>query len=51
MFGLYPPGNADGYAYADSLSDSVDITEAARGVEAYRSWRSVRPSDITGIVA
>ena len=51
MFGLFPLGSADGYAYADSLRDSVEIMEAASGVEAYRSWRSVRPSDMTGIVA
>lgn len=51
MFGLFPPGNADGYAYADSLRDSVEIIEAASGVEAYKSCRRVLPSDMTGIVA
>ncbi len=27
------------------------MIEAARGVEAYRSWRSVRPREMTGVVA
>lgn len=34
MLGLCPPGSADGYANADSLRDSVDIMDAAKGVEA-----------------
>lgn len=37
--------------YDASERDSLGMTVDARGFEVYRSWSSVRPSDITGVVA
>jgi hypothetical protein len=51
MFGLLPPFNAEGNEYADSVRASEGTIEDARGVDAYRSWRRVLPSEITGTVA
>jgi hypothetical protein len=51
MFGFFPPLRAEENEYADSLRASVGIIEDARGVDSYRSCSSVRPSDITGVVA
>jgi len=37
----------------ESLSErlSCERKEPAKGVDEYRSWRRVRPSDMTGVVA
>ena len=39
------------YEMERSESASKGIVVAARAVDVYRSWRSVRPSEMTGLVA
>jgi hypothetical protein len=51
MLGFFPPLSADEKEYADSLRASAGIIDDASGVDSYKSWSSVRPSDITGFVA
>ena len=49
--GLSPGPRDDVYEYDTSESEGVGMMIEARGVDAYRSCNSVRPSDITGVVA